>query len=230
MKSLELLFVCLFIYFPLFAETSPSEVIDNCAKSCVINADCGVGGVCETGVCRSQSRYCSNERWATNGRGETSNCDAYRCRETTGTCLRAAANGDDCTNGYVFDGKNSCVSSVNCDSQDPSCRDLIERWQVARNQYEKMTPEPTPAPLSCVACDSDNQCGATQMCWQKRSVANDFFCFTDGDGRQYVSSKEGPKAECGNYSCDRVSNSCYTQCLKTQDCRSGVSCVAGLCL
>lgn len=230
MNTVGLLFICLFIHLPLFASIRPFEGGDSCTKTCVISAECGIGGACNGGICQSLPRYCSNERWATNGRGEVSDCDAYHCDEVTGVCLRTAVKSDDCTNGYVFDGKTSCTPSVNCDSQDPSCRDLWERWQVARKQYEKQTPEPSTVPLSCVTCESHEQCGADQMCWQKRCVTNDFFCATEPAGRQYVSSKQGLQAECGNYACDHVSNSCYTRCLKPQDCRDGVSCVAGLCM
>ncbi len=232
---------CLFVFQTLIllspnlalAQSTPTPEKDSCTKQCVIHADCGVGGYCDAGTCRYKSKYCSNERWSTNERGETSNCDAYKCVDDLGTCPRSATKIDDCTLGFVFDGKTSCVPSVNCDinnSEDAACKDLWDRWQVTRSNYEKTTPEANPPLLTCQACQGHDQCSNSQMCWQGRCVTNDYFCSIDAQGGHQVSSKNGVEAFCGNYTCEKVTHTCLTQCLKPQDCRDGKTCTAGVCL
>ncbi len=122
---------------------------ETCPKSCVIHADCGLGGWCDNGSCAIRPNYCGNERWSVNALGETKNCDAYKCVEPAGLCLERAEKETDCTQGYVFDGTDRCVSSIQCDPTTEHCQDLLRRWQEARTQYEELTPEPKPEPVTC---------------------------------------------------------------------------------
>jgi len=204
---------------------------DLCLKQCLVSAECGIGGVCDQGTCRHQAHYCGNERWSVNERGESSNCDAYRCSTETGLCLREAKSPVDCLNGYVFDGVKSCIPSINCNPQDPDCQDLYHRWVKARAEYETTTPQPTPTPLTCQACTGHAECGAQKMCWQSRCVVNDLFCQTDATTLEQISySSQGPQAFCGNFACDASRGQCFDRCLKAQDCRAGKNCVTGICL
>lgn len=204
--------------------------VDSCQKSCSIDADCGQGGFCNAGHCERKNTYCSNDRWSVNSRGETWNCNAYRCNETNGLCFRAATSNGNCTTGYVFDGKSSCIPSVSCAANDPSCQDLYARWLKARHDYENQTLAPQPSPFSCIPCTAHADCGADQMCWQNRCEKSDLYCAVAGNGESVVVNKQGIVASCQNFACDPVTKSCFTQCQAAQDCRSGKSCVGGVCL
>lgn len=211
------------LILPLFALGQ-----DACSKACVINSECGVGGLCNQGTCQYQKTFCFNERWASNERGETSNCDAYRCDQDRGLCLRSAKTTTDCLTGYVFDGKSSCLASIDCQSSDPHCQDLMDRWKKAREEYEASTPEPSLPPLSCQPCEASENCGTGKMCWQKRCVASSNYCEVDSEGTHHQVGFLR-SLDCGVYVCDKVSGACLNSCLKTADCRSGRKCIEGLC-
>jgi len=217
----------LFLFLPMIGWGQ-----DSCSKTCVISSECGVGGLCEQGLCQYQKSFCFNERWAANDRGEASNCDAYRCDSEKGLCLRKAQSTQDCLTGYVFDGVSLCLRSVSCNSVDSHCQDLLDRWKKARDEFEQNTPEPRLTPWSCMACETSETCGAEKMCWQNRCVSKSPYCRVDleGEHHQVISQLLLPESKaCGNYACDQVSGECFNSCLKESDCRSGRKCDAGLC-
>lgn len=204
--------------------------IDSCQKSCTIDADCGIGGSCNTGVCEHKTNYCLNDRWSVNERGEVWNCDAYRCDSAHGECFRQATANENCTSGYVFDGKNSCVPSVNCAENDPSCQDIYQRWLKARHDYEAQTPQPSPPVFSCISCETHSDCDSTQMCWQNRCTKAALYCADNSNnGEQAVFDKNGVVVNCGNYACDPIAKACFTACQAKQDCNTGNACVSGFC-
>lgn len=217
----------------LFTFISPPQTMaqDLCAKTCVIDAECGIGGLCNQGTCGYQNTYCGNERWSVNARGETHNCEAYRCANETGLCLRRALGPLDCLTGYVFDGTKACVPSIQCNSTEPQCLDLYERWKQARLEYEATTPEPQPAPLSCISCQDNSGCSSAQMCWKGTCVEKKNYCQIAPHGEHFkVEPSQGMTTSCGLYACDKVSSDCLKACDKSADCRDGRNCRAGLCL
>lgn len=215
---------------PVLPWETPPAANDSCQASCSIDADCGQGGFCDTGKCARQISYCLNDRWSVNARGETWNCNAYRCNTLKGQCFRESTANDNCTSGYVFDGKKSCIPSVSCPVTDPTCQDLYARWVNARHEYEKQTPSPVAAPFSCVACQTHDQCGSDQMCWSKRCEQADSFCAINGNNEAVVANKQGVVSSCQNFACDPIAKSCFTSCESAQDCRNGKTCTNGLCL
>jgi hypothetical protein len=229
MKTASVFFMTLAIMLPFALTTQAQPPADSCQKSCTIDADCGIGGTCNTGLCEHKTTYCLNDRWAVNERGETWNCDAYRCNSTNGLCFRQATANENCTSGYVFDGKTSCVPSVHCAANDPSCQDIYQRWLKARHDYEAQTPQPTPAPFSCVSCKSNADCDSSQMCWQGRCEKADLFCNAAGDGESAVWDRNGIVAKCATYACDPIAKACFAGCQTNQDCAKGKTCSAGQC-
>jgi len=216
----------LLFLFPVF-----STAQDLCAKACVIHAECGIGGECAQGTCRYQSSYCGNERWAVNARGETSNCEAYRCSPATGLCLRQAESTLDCLTGYVFDGLKSCVPSIQCNLTEPHCQDFNERWKKARAEYEATTPEPQQTPLSCISCKADSECSSNQMCWNSKCSDKKNYCFQNDQGSHFqFDVGQNEITDCGSYACEKVISECLKSCYKNSDCRTGRSCFAGNCL
>lgn len=201
---------------------------DSCSKACVISTECGTGGLCVENQCKYKKSFCFNERWAANERGETSNCDAYRCSPDSGQCLRNAESSDDCLPGYVFNGTSACVPSVACNSPSADCQDLWDRWKKTRDEYESTTPQPVMQPWTCVACEDSSTCGAGKMCWHKRCVSASSYCEVDSEGGHHQVALPDRFA-CGNYACEKVSGECLKSCLKESDCRSGRKCVAGQC-
>jgi hypothetical protein len=228
-------FTLLVSFEGLQAATSPFALLfplaqDSCQVSCTLNVDCGQGGTCQNGRCVRLANDCVNDRWSVNTRGEVWNCNAYRCDATTGSCLRAANSNDACTFGYVFDGKSSCVPSVSCNADDPTCKDLYLRWVAARKDYENQTPAPRPTPFSCIACDKDQDCANGQMCWQNRCEKKDAYCSRDEFGEEFVVDLAAKTHSCGNFACDPIGKACFTDCQSSLDCRQGKSCTQGLCL
>ncbi len=228
----QLLWGFVFSFSVLFTVVSPHRAgaQDACAKACVIHAECGIGGLCDQGSCKYQAAYCGNERWSVNSRGETQNCDAYRCSPASGLCLRQAENANDCLNGYVYNGKDACVPSIQCNLADAHCQDLYERWKTSRAEYEATMPEPTPAPLSCIACDTETACASHQMCWKGLCTEKKAYCEVTTDGEHLQKSPDGQSSSCGSYICEKVSSQCLTTCQKKSDCRQGRNCLAGTCL
>lgn len=224
---MKTLIMVVFLFMPslLWASENTEDI---CTKTCVIDSECGVGGVCDQGKCHYKKSFCFNERWSVNDRGESWNCDAYRCDSDTGLCLRKAKDSTDCLTGYVFNEQNSCIRSIQCNSADTNCSELLEKWQSVRNEYEQSTPEPVVAPLSCVGCENSQTCGTGQMCWQNRCVPANPHCQVDSNGQHFQVDLLSSKA-CGNYACEKVQGACLRTCLKESDCRSGRKCKQGLC-
>jgi len=230
MKNIKPLASLLLMTFVMSLSASAAFTADTCQKSCSIDADCGQGGFCNSGSCQHQPTYCSNERWSVNERGEIWNCNAYRCNDNNGLCFRSSVSNDNCTSGYVFDGKSSCIPSVSCAAGDPSCQDLYARWVKARHDFEAQTPAPQPTLFSCLPCHQHSDCGTEQMCWQNHCEKSDLYCAIAGNGDSLLMSKQGIVANCNNFSCDPIAKACFNQCQASQDCRTGKSCVSGLCL
>jgi hypothetical protein len=218
-----------FFFAFLLLVSFQSFALDSCAKACVIHAECGTGGICDRGSCKYKNFYCGNERWSANDRGETANCDAYKCSESSGVCLRRAERETDCTKGYVFDGTHRCVPSIQCDSTTTHCQDLIVRWKRARTSYEALTLEPHPAPLTCVACESDLTCASQEMCWGGRCVERRAYCIEDSSGEEFKVNTLGQASSCGQYACEKVRGECFSSCQKPSDCRKGSVCLRGQC-
>jgi hypothetical protein len=225
---MKIFVTALMMFWGLFVWAQAQQ--DPCAKSCVVAAECGTGGACHKGICEYQPRFCANERWSANSRGETSNCDAYTCSNETGMCLRKAQSSNDCLVGYVFDGTSLCVPSVQCNPAEPNCLNLMERWKKARTDYEAITPEPRLSPLTCISCQMNSDCASGQMCWQGRCEKSSAFCRLSDTGEHFSIMNRRTPASCGDYACDPVPGTCLTSCLKTSECRSGKQCVAGSCL
>ncbi|MEZ0390699.1 MAG: hypothetical protein ACAH59_00690 [Pseudobdellovibrionaceae bacterium] len=202
---------------------------DQCSKTCVIDSECGVGGVCTQGSCQLQKNFCFNERWSANERGEGSNCDAYRCLPETGLCLRQAQSSMDCLTGYVFDGSSTCLPSVQCNSSEVHCQQILERWKKAREDYELTTPAPQLPVFSCLPCETSEVCGSSQMCWNKRCVPQSPFCQETAEG-QHQQVDSGLPKDCGFFACEKSQGLCFRSCLKDSDCRSGRKCMASQCL
>lgn len=222
-------FIIRFLFgFLMFAMPFTGFAQDSCKKSCVLNSECGIGGVCQQSVCAYQATYCNDERWSVNARGETRDCSEYRCDTNTGLCLREAADPQDCLFGYVFDGFKNCLPSVQCNTSDPSCLALLERWKVARTEYESTMPEPTPAPLSCVACKIDNECVSSQMCWNGRCTDSKSYCLKEASG-SFSQVNNTNKISCGNFSCESVAGLCLNSCNGDKDCINGSKCLNRLC-
>lgn len=220
MKSLFLIFA---LMFPLWGLAQ-----DSCLKDCVLNSECGMGGICSNGKCSYQSAYCNDERWSVNSRGETRDCREYRCDKGSGTCLNKANSSQDCLFGYVFDGSQTCTSSVQCNSADPNCQALIDRWNAARTQYENSLPEPKPPTYSCVSCKLDSECSSSQICWSNRCVDNLPYCRTESDGH-FSQISNNQILGCGQFACDYVLGQCLSSCNSDKDCISSSKCQNRLC-
>ncbi len=205
---------------------------DSCQKTCVLHSECGIGGLCNNGICQKKSTYCSNEIWSSNSRGESEPCLGYKCDETSGLCLRSAQLPEDCSFGYVMDAFHQCVAQVQCDLTDPNCKDLFTKWQTAREQYEQTMPQPTPEVLSCRSCNIHAECGAKEMCWNRRCSQEGASCHGSSQtGYQSVlvkGQKETVKS-CGNFKCSVASGLCYTQCINDNDCALGTHCQQKIC-
>ncbi len=201
---------------------------DPCSKSCVLNADCGVNGFCDNNVCKPVDNYCSNERWSMNDRGEGQNCNAYRCDEQSGACLRTAQSGSSCTWGYVFDGKQLCVPSVSCASNDQGCQDLQRKWQDARSEYEVSTPIKAEPALTCRACQDTFDCGPEEMCAKNVCVKERPYCSQDIFGGLF-SVYRGQFQSCAGFQCDVSFGECLKICFSNFECQSGFTCENNRC-
>ncbi len=217
-----------------FAERASSQELNAqnpCAKSCVLEADCKIGGVCVGNTCQYKEHFCTAERWAANDRGEVTNCNAYICEEATGFCRRTATSPIHCTLGYVFDGTSNCLPSIQCDIADPTCQKLTEQWKIARDNYEKRTPSPVLPPLTCTACKQSSECAKKdQMCWNGLCVRGDSHCVLDSMGDWGSMSPAGVLTSCGALACDSSAGLCLQSCQSQLDCRQGKACVVGNCL
>jgi hypothetical protein len=200
------------------------QAADNCIKTCVLNADCGIGAQCIAERCSYKPAFCFSDRWSVNERGEYSDCGGYYCEQKTGLCRRQATDSGHCTSGYIFDGKDSCMPSVNCETNDSECLNLMEKWKQARWQWENLYPEPHLPLLSCIACQKHEECGANQMCWQGRCVNEAVFCGKTADGEEALMFKDLTIKSCGDYACDAVVGQCRSDCLSNRDCRQGYTC------
>lgn len=129
--------------------TTDSRQNDPCAKTCSLHADCGTGAYCNGGFCQYKPLFCQNELWAIDSNLTPTSCGQYKCNEEVGTCRTESLSSEDCTSGYVFDGVSACVPSVKCNEEDPDCQDLIARWSLEREIYEKSLPEPKLPPYTC---------------------------------------------------------------------------------
>jgi hypothetical protein len=209
------------IFFLLFSVVC---LADSCLKSCVLNADCGIGAQCLGNKCSYKPTFCFSDRWSVNERGEFSDCGAYFCEAKSGLCLRQATDTSACTSGYVFDGKNSCVPSINCEGTENNCQELLEKWKQSRSQWESIYPEPRLPLLTCVACEKHEQCTSNQMCWQGRCVSEGIYCGKTVDGEEMSMFKDLTIKSCGDYACDTVLGQCLTDCQSNRDCRQGYTC------
>lgn len=210
------------------AAPTPTPPSDSCLKSCTLNADCGIGGFCQENVCKPVDNYCSNERWSMNDRGDGQNCNAYRCDQQSGTCLRTAQSSSACTLGYVFDGKNLCVPSVNCSSGDEACQDLKRKWAAARDEYETSTPMKAEIPLSCRECHTIRDCQSGEMCSNNTCVKERPVCEQDIFGA-YFSVFRGKMESCSGFQCDVALGECLKICFSQFDCQQGYSCENSRC-
>jgi len=208
--------------------------VDSCEKSCLINADCGIGANCVAEICQYQKVFCLNDRWSLNERGEYQDCDAYACDPTAGLCRRTATDYAHCTPGYVMNEHHQCVSSINCDPHDVQCQELIKKWKESRAIWESYFPTPRLPVYSCIACKNNSGCDGQHMCWNGRCVKAGTYCgtTTDSHGETWHGSfnSGGLAKNCGDYACAPVSGDCYGDCLRTSDCRQGLSCVDGRCV
>jgi hypothetical protein len=179
-----------------------------CSKTCLLNADCGIGGSCEGGLCRSLASFCSDELWSTNDRGESKSCRGYTCDPSSGLCRQKAAGQLECTAGYIFDASNqSCVPSVVC--QDPgstACRELWAKWQMQRGEYEARHPRPTPNNFLCQACTAHSDCPSDQMCWKGQCKTDKSYC--SDDGLSVIHGRSDVVRSCGNTVCDVILGDC----------------------
>lgn len=205
----------------VFAEPAPK---DPCQKTCLLNADCGIGGQCTGGTCSYKTQYCANDRWSVNERGEKLDCGAYLCEQKTGACLSEAQDSGACTTGYVHDGQLSCVKSINCNSADPVCAELEEKWKVTRKNWEVLNPEPNPSPFSCQSCDESAPCDSGKMCWNKRCVPNAHYCSLTPSGEEVSRNQDTVLQVCGEYRCNLISGDCRASCTDDSHCQTGLVC------
>ena len=216
---------CCFIMTSFASIAGASGSVDLCAKTCENNADCGSWGQCANKVCQYKASFCANERWVANERGETSDCGTYACDTNTGTCLRSASLPTDCSPGYVYDGKNSCIKSVDCNPADASCRVLQEKWQKARDKWEELNPQPEVKPLTCIVCDESNPCGQNQMCWNNRCMPQAAYCSQNSSGLDIsILPLVAEPRECNEYRCDKIDGRCFSDCVADRDCQKGYAC------
>lgn len=207
------------VKYPIFPK------VDTCAKSCTINADCGIGGKCTNKTCQYENQYCANDRWSMNARGEASDCKAYTCNTQNGLCRRQAQESEHCSPGYAYDGDKSCVLSIQCDpATDPGCQPLIDKWKKTREQWESTFPQPVSKIFSCVKCNSHNDCKSSEMCWQNRCVADSPYCDKNGATEEASFFRSGLIQACQNYTCEKVSGLCLNDCLQNSDCTNGMTC------
>jgi hypothetical protein len=205
---------------------------DPCQKNCILDADCGIGGRCDTGVCLSKTTFCSNELWSTNARGEAQSCGGYKCSETSGFCLTSAQFPDDCTFGYVMDTFRQCVPQVQCSTGDSSCQELMNKWKTAREQYEQTQPPPTANPLTCRACAVHSDCQSQEMCWSGRCSPEGSFCrgqAATGYASFKVTQFQETVSQCGSFSCNPVTGLCLTSCQSDADCALNTRCTQKTC-
>ena len=198
---------------------------DLCEKKCMINADCSTGGSCVEGLCQNKTAYCANERWSVNNRGEMTDCGAYTCDSLSGLCRRQASESEHCSSGYAYDGDKSCTSSVQCDpTNDPECKLLMDKWRKTRDQWEALFAAPAFKPFSCIACTAHTDCRADQMCWQGTCVNDAKYCDMDAQKKSGSYIKAGLNQACNDYSCEKVSGLCLSDCIQNSDCATGLTC------
>lgn len=216
-------FFCAALFLSLSSIASPPA--DSCQKNCVVNADCGASGFCDSQLCFPQRTYCHNERWAANDRLEAQDCGTLRCDTSSGSCLRMATQSLDCTVGYVFDGNGACIRSVQCSEEDPECARLLGQWRQARAEYEARTPAPNPSPLTCRSCVESKDCDSREMCFSGRCVLSGPSCRQDTATGQFFSTEPGQvEKSCGPFGCDSSRGLCFDLCFLDSECRSGFKC------
>lgn len=205
---------------PSWSSTPP----DSCRKTCLVNADCGQAGFCDSQQCFPLMNYCHNERWSANDRLESQDCGALRCDHNSGRCLRMATQSLDCTAGFVFDEKGACIRSVQCSEEDPECARLMGQWRQARAEYESRTPAPNPNPLTCRSCHERKDCDNGEMCFSGRCVLDNPFCRVDTSGNHFSVSSGASEKSCGYFRCDQSRGDCFDLCFIDSECREGTKC------
>lgn len=209
-----------------------SSLPDSCQKGCVLDSECGIGGLCRSGICTRKSVFCANELWSTNSRGEAESCQNYKCSENTGLCLTSALQPDDCTFGYTMDAFHQCIPQVQCNFNDPSCLPLLEKWKTARIQYESTMPTPQLESFSCRSCNLHSDCLTSEMCWRGQCAAEGRFCSGDTQAG-YISvlvvNKMESRIACGQFACGLSSGTCKSQCQSDSDCIQGSRCLQKTC-
>lgn len=203
---------------------------DSCQMSCLVDADCGTGGYCDSLKCLPKPFYCANERWSVSQIGKVQDCGAFTCDDSTGACRRSATLAVHCTNGYVDNGQGSCIKSISCNPQrDPECERLLEQWSQVRTDYEARTPAPTPNILSCRSCSAQNQCSAQEMCYQQTCKLQQPVCEQDQQGNWLSRLTDGNVVSCGDFNCNQSSGSCIDLCFIDSECSSGKKCLNQKC-
>ena len=197
-------------------EDVAAEVVDPCVHACVADGDCGFPGlVCNGGRCGLRSRFCYDDLTAMNERGESSDCTPYTCDAVFGSCLREAAGTGDCAPGYLWDGDISCVA------QPPSYLALtaapaLPDWVVACR----------------TGCAKDADCAGISasggFCWNGACEPRSSYCSFASGATQMdpgFATPDNPAASpCGDYSCDPAAGTCFSDCVRTDDCAPGLSC------
>lgn len=234
-----ILSVALFVVMPVLLGSSapgcdPTDSTNAACenKTCTLDADCGLGGLCVAKQCYMRHTFCANERWAVNDRGEMMDCGIYKCNELIGECRREADGSEQCAGGFAYDGGSACVSTYVCgpDSEPSDCQRSLEEQNANWANYANRNPKPNYQNTCAKPCAEDCDCGDTEMCYSGKCVPKDNYCMSNDQGQYFSMTRDGAPTYCGGFRCEVVTGQCLNECISSTECAPGLNCSDGTCV
>ena len=201
------------------------------AGNCHANSDCSNGRLCDTGT--QTCHDCTDDASCTTALGTGHLCISGGC--VTGTC-RAGA---DCTNGQICVVAShtcgTCTDDNSCQTSYGNNRICVGTACIVGNCRANGDCSNGQICVSnaCVACTTDNQCGAGQICLGGACTTGN--CRTNGDCTGGKACLTNTCAACtGDGQCGNgmlcVSGACVAgNCRASTDCTGGLVCLGMTC-